>query len=78
MTGRCLWTTFLRMKHSPFSDSFWMSALSACFIFPTVHISRPLLIEEIPQTDADVRTARPEDFALYDQVMAAGGRLRCR
>ena len=46
--------------------------------FPTVNVSRPLLIEEIPQTEADVRAAWPEDFALYDQVMAAGGHLRCR
>ena len=48
------------------------------FNFPTVNVSRPLLIEEIPQTKAEVRAAWPEDFALYDQVMAAGGHLRCR
>lgn len=48
------------------------------FNFPNVNVSRPLLIKEIPQTEAGVRAALPKDFALYDQEIAASGHLRCR
>ena len=73
-----MWTTFFAHEAQPILRQFLDERFETCFIFPTVNISRPLLIKEMPQTEANVRIARPEDFALYDQVMAAGGRLRCR